>query len=101
VIPRSAWPSWRWITELQPGIKLLPSPLVHSDLATLATPTMADEHRSALALEVSLGECQGFADPKTGSPKNDGQPPKAQSRRPRPGQEAWPASVDGLRRRVE
>lgn len=44
---------------------------------------MANEHRSALALEVSFGEGQGLADPKAGSPENDGQPPKAQSRRPR------------------
>jgi hypothetical protein len=52
--------------ELQPGIKLLPSPIVHPNLAALATLPMADEHRSAPGLEVSLGERQSLADPKTG-----------------------------------
>ena len=71
--------------ELQPGIKLLPSPTVHPNLAALATLAMADEHRSAPGLEVSLGERQSLADPKTGSPEDYGEPSKAQSRRPLPG----------------
>lgn len=72
--------------ELQPGIKLLPSPIVHPNLAALATLAVADEHRSEPGLEVSLGERQGLADPKTGSREDDCQPSKAQSRRPLP---AW------------
>jgi hypothetical protein len=71
--------------ELQLEIKLPPSPIVHANLAALATLAMPDEHRSAPGLEVSLGECQGLADPKTGSPEDDRQPSKAQSRRPLPG----------------
>jgi ribulose 1,5-bisphosphate carboxylase large subunit-like protein len=43
---------------------------------------MADEHRSAPWLEVSLIERQRLADAKTRAPEHDNEPADAQARRP-------------------
>jgi hypothetical protein len=59
----------------------MPSPVVHSNLTPLASLAVADEHRPASRLKVSLGEHQGLVDPKTCAPEHHDEASEAQARR--------------------
>jgi len=47
---------------VQPRPQLVPAPFVHPDLATAAAVAVADEDRSAVVVEVALGERERFLD---------------------------------------
>jgi hypothetical protein len=60
----------------KPRPELLPAPLVHPDLASATALAVADEHRSALGVEIVLGERERLLDPQPGAPQDDD--PRAQ-----------------------
>ena len=59
--------------RLDPGLKLLPRPVVHPDLA--ASPALAApyQQRAAARVQVGLGERERLVDPQAGSPEHDDQ----------------------------
>jgi hypothetical protein len=54
--------------RLEPGLKLLPRPVVHANLAAPATLAAPDQQRSATRVQVGLGERERLADPQSGPP---------------------------------
>jgi len=48
-----------------------PCPSVHSDLAALVAFAVADEHGTAIGVEVNLVERKRFADPQPSAPQHD------------------------------
>ena len=67
------WPDRQLDPRLQPRLKLLPGPVIHTDLAAAATLAASDQQRSAARVEVGLGEGKRLADPQAGSPEHDDQ----------------------------
>ena len=67
--------------EVEPRLHLLPCPSVHADLAALAALAAAHENRSAGAIKIAFGQRERLGDPKTGSPEQDDQRPRAQATR--------------------
>ena len=55
----------------EPRTQLLPAPLVHADLAAAPALAVADQDRSAAAVEVVLGERERFLDAQPGAPEHD------------------------------
>ena len=49
---------------------MLPSPVVHAGLASLAALAAADEQRSSPLVEVGFGECERFVKAQTGPPQD-------------------------------
>jgi hypothetical protein len=58
VVPRLAWPSWRWIT------------FSHADLAPPTTLATAHEHRAALRIKVVLAQRERLLDAKPAAPEH-------------------------------
>jgi hypothetical protein len=54
-------------------MQVLPSPIVHANLAPLGALALADKQRAAVGLEVRLGEHQGLLNPKSSSPQHHDQ----------------------------
>ena len=59
--------------RLQPGLKLLPRPVVHPDLAAPAALATPHQQRPAARVQVGLGERERLADPQAGPPQHDDQ----------------------------
>jgi hypothetical protein len=58
---------------LEPGLELLPHPVVHAHLAAPAALAAPHQQRSAAGVEVGLGERERLADPQAGAPEHDDQ----------------------------
>src|SRR5919199_2635868 len=58
----------------EPGLKLLPGPVVHPHLAAPAALAAPHEQRSATRVEVGLGERERLVDAQPGAPEHDDQP---------------------------
>jgi hypothetical protein len=58
---------------LEPWFELLPSPVVHPDLAATATLAAPHQQRSAARIEVGLGERERLTDAQAGAPQYDDQ----------------------------
>jgi hypothetical protein len=59
--------------QRQPGSELLPGPAVHPDLAALVAFATADQPRAPIAVKITFGQREGFADQQPGSPQHDDQ----------------------------
>ena len=59
--------------RLQPGLKLLPRPVVHPDLAAAAALAAPYQQRAAARVQVSLGQRERLADPQPGPPQHHDQ----------------------------
>jgi hypothetical protein len=59
--------------DLEPWVKLLPSPVVHADLAALAALATPNEDRPARSIKVGFLKSDGFADPQPGAPQQHDQ----------------------------
>jgi hypothetical protein len=57
------------IADLEPGVKLVPCPAIHSDVSALAALSTPDEHSAAGTVEVALLKRERFADPESGTPQ--------------------------------
>jgi hypothetical protein len=55
----------------KPRTQLLEAPLVHADLAALAALAVADQQRSAVLVEVDLGQRERFSDAQAGAPQHE------------------------------
>jgi hypothetical protein len=69
--------------RLEPGLKLLPGPVVHADLAAAAALAAPDKQRPAPRIQVGLGERERLVDAQPGAPQHDDQA-------------AQPAAVDAV-----
>jgi hypothetical protein len=69
--------------RLEPGLKLLPRPVVHANLAAAASLAAPHQQRAATRVQVGLGERERLADPQAGAPQHDDQ-------------NAQPAAVDAV-----
>jgi hypothetical protein len=59
--------------DLEPRLKLIPGPVIHSDLAAPAALAAANEDSASGPVEVGLGEVKRLADPQTGAPQDHDQ----------------------------
>src|SRR4051794_8462387 len=57
--------------SVEPWRQLLPGPIVHPYLTTLAALATADQHRPTAAIEVGLCQCERFPDPQPRAPHHD------------------------------
>src|SRR5215208_6163629 len=64
-------------THPEPGLKLLPGPVVHADLAAAAALATAHEQRSAPPIQVGFPERERLVDPQAGAPEHDDQAAQA------------------------
>src|SRR5256885_11254259 len=71
---------------LDPGVKLLPAPVVHADLATLVALAVTHEHRAAALVQIALGQRERFSDAQ---PRRHKITTKARTRRPWVEVPAW------------
>src|ERR687885_2204738 len=74
----------------EPGLQLLPGPVVHADLAAAAALAAAHEQRAAPRVEVGFAERERFVDAEPGAPEHDDERPQ-----PRPVDIAAGVSHDG------
>jgi hypothetical protein len=58
-------------TNVQPRVEVLPSPVVHPDLAALAALAAAYQDAATGGVKVALGEAERLADAQPGSPEQD------------------------------
>jgi hypothetical protein len=63
-------------SDLEPGSELVPSPLVHSDLASLTALAAAHQDRTPHGVEIAFGQAEALADPQAGSPQDNDQATK-------------------------
>ena len=61
-------------THPEPGLKLLPCPVVHPDLAAAAALAAAHEQRSAPPIQVGFPERERLVNPQAGAPEHYDQP---------------------------
>jgi hypothetical protein len=54
--------------DLEPGVKLVPCPPVHSDLAALAALPTPDKHGAAGTVQIAFMEIERFTDSQSGTP---------------------------------
>jgi len=57
--------------HVDPGLQLLPGPLLHADLAAAAVLSAANEQRAAAVAQVALAEDQRLVNPESRSPQHD------------------------------
>jgi hypothetical protein len=55
-------PDWKLSASAQPWAQLLPAPLVHADLASRPSLSVANQHGSAPVVKVVLGERERLLD---------------------------------------
>jgi hypothetical protein len=68
--------------QLDPGLKLFPSPRVHADLASAPALAAPDERRAAALIEIGFGQRQRLLDTQSGPPQDDDQTAQPCARSP-------------------
>jgi hypothetical protein len=63
-------------SDLEPGPELVPSPLVHPDLAPLTALAAAHQDRAPHRVEVAFGQAEALADPQPSPPQDNDQATK-------------------------
>src|SRR3954469_7583000 len=61
---------------VEPRLKLLPSPIVHTDFATSPSLAATNDQRTAAAIEVRFAQRERFVDAQAGAPEHHDQPAK-------------------------
>jgi hypothetical protein len=69
-------PNRQLAADPKPWVELLPSPTVHTDLASLAALPAPDKHSATGAVQVALLERERLADPQPGAPEQHDQRPE-------------------------
>ena len=67
---------WQRDPRDEPRVKLLPTPVIHPDLATSSSLAATNEQGTAAAIEVCLTQRKHLVDAKTGAPQHHREPTK-------------------------
>jgi hypothetical protein len=73
---------WHLLARLQPRLKLLKTPVVHTDLAPAAALAARHKHRATPSVKVEFGQIQRFLDAQPSAPEHDDQAARSRTVQP-------------------